>query len=444
MSSQSGSPLLALIRRIAASRGPCELSDGELLHRFAVQREESAFAALLERHGPMVLGVCQSILHDVHDAEDVFQATFLVLVRQPQAIGKPASIASWLHGVALRLASRARVEAARRRSHERNAGAMPQTPPPDDVLWRELRPVLHQEIAQLPERYRLPVVLCYLEGKTNKEAAELLGWPQGTVVSNLSRARVRLRVRLTRRGLALTSGLMTAVLAENTARAVVSSPLAARTVTAAVAFAGGSATIGGIGPPVLKYAESLLRSMLLAKIKLAGVILLATATLGAAAAMVIQQVRTPDRREISSVPPPEKPPQMRAAPSVPASSPTRTDMDCLEGAWVVESAEQQGQAIVVLQGRRLVFTGSRFQWNPGQSEVPGILPSAGLEGDFRLEPAAPRRIDLWRRNWRLHGIYNVDDTSLTLCLGEANTADRPAEFTTQPGSKQLRLTLRRE
>src|SRR5262249_13567622 len=149
------------------------LSDGELLERFAAQREEAAFAALLCRHGPMVFGVCQSILQDTQDAEDAFQATFLVLARQPQAIGKPASVSSWLHGVAYRLAMKARAEAARRRSCERQLVSRLATESQDEVIWRDLRPVLHQEVNRLPERYRLPFVLCYLEGKTNEEAAVL-------------------------------------------------------------------------------------------------------------------------------------------------------------------------------------------------------------------------------------------------------------------------------
>jgi uncharacterized protein (TIGR03067 family) len=188
----------------------------------------------------------------------------------------------------------------------------------------------------------------------------------------------------------------------------------------------------------------MLHSMLLAKIKTAGMILLATASLGTAAAMVIHHSRTSARKEITSVPPPGKASQTRAAPSAPDPPPVRTDADRLEGTWVVESAEQEGRAIGVLQGRRLGFTDGRFRWNPGPGEVRGILPRGGLEGDFRLELANPRHIDLWRRNWRLHGIYQVDDSRLTLCLGEADTVDRPAKFTTQPGSRHLRLTLRRE
>src|SRR5262249_28674343 len=154
MARESCSPLLAFIRCMTAVRPHSDLTDGELLQRFARGREESAFAALMQRHGPMVLSVCQSILQDTPEAEDAFQATFLVLVRKPRAIGKPASVASWLHGVAYRLAMRARTEAARRRVHERRARTMPTSEPQNEVIWRDLRPVLHEEVERLPERYR--------------------------------------------------------------------------------------------------------------------------------------------------------------------------------------------------------------------------------------------------------------------------------------------------
>src|SRR5262249_38131300 len=147
------SPLLAFIRRIVALRTPCELTDSELLQRFAVQGDQWAFAALMHRHGPMVLGVCQSILHNVHDAEDAFQATFLVLVRKSRTVVKPASVASWLHGVAYRLAMKARTEAGLRRTHEKQAITAPTREPQEEVIWRDLRPILHEEVDRLPERY---------------------------------------------------------------------------------------------------------------------------------------------------------------------------------------------------------------------------------------------------------------------------------------------------
>jgi RNA polymerase sigma factor (sigma-70 family) len=238
--------LLAFLRRLAVARPQSVLTDGELLQRFALEREESAFAALMQRHGPMVLGVCQSLLRDTADAEDAFQATFVVLVRKARVIGKPASVASWLHGVAYRLSMRLRTDAARRRAGEEKAVPMTTCTPQDEAAWSDLRPLLHEEVARLPDRYRLPFVLCYLEGKTNEEAAELLGWPKGTVQSRLSRGRERLRTRLTRRGLAPTGAVLAALLSQTAAQSVVPAALAEATLKAVMLLSAGARVAGAV------------------------------------------------------------------------------------------------------------------------------------------------------------------------------------------------------
>jgi HlyD family secretion protein len=188
-----------------------ELTDGQLLERFATDRgevAERAFAALVERHGPMVLRVCRGVLVDAHDAQDAFQATFLVLVRRARALWVRDSLGPWLHQVAFRTAACARTKAARRRRHERRA-AMPTEEVRAEVENR-VGAALHEEIERLPERYRAPLVLCDLEGSTHEQAARSLGWPVGTVKSRLSRGRERLRDRLARRGLAPGVGLLAA------------------------------------------------------------------------------------------------------------------------------------------------------------------------------------------------------------------------------------------
>src|SRR4051794_21504872 len=159
-----------------------DLSDGQLFERFLNARDgadQAAFAALVERHGPMVLRVCRQVLGDSHDAQDAFQATFLVLVRKAGAVRKMDSVASWLYGVAHRIAVRARTDASRRRTYERR-GAVLAVDDPGGTDQVETFPDLHEEIARLPERYREPVVLCYLEGLTTEAAAQRLGWPRGT------------------------------------------------------------------------------------------------------------------------------------------------------------------------------------------------------------------------------------------------------------------------
>src|SRR4051812_36640436 len=154
-------------RPAAADEG---MADADLLERFLARRDEAAFEALVGRYGSMVLGVCGRVLGDTHATEDAFQATFLILVRQARAIRKRTSLGSWLHGVAYRAALKAKAREACRRRHEREGGAPRPTDPARDVIWRDLRPVLDAALDRLPEKYRAPLVLCYLEGKTQQEA----------------------------------------------------------------------------------------------------------------------------------------------------------------------------------------------------------------------------------------------------------------------------------
>jgi RNA polymerase sigma factor (sigma-70 family) len=180
MAEAAPTSILRAIRRVAEDQRCAGVPDAELLRRFLERRDEAAFHALLRRHGPMVLDVCRAVVPNRADAEDAFQAAFLVFLRNARRVRKAASLASWLHGVARRTALKARVAFARRRKHEGRAPARPLSGP-DDLTWRELRQVLHQELARLAERYRAPLVLCYLQGKTQDEAAALLGLAKGTL-----------------------------------------------------------------------------------------------------------------------------------------------------------------------------------------------------------------------------------------------------------------------
>jgi RNA polymerase sigma factor (sigma-70 family) len=218
------------------------LADDQLLRRFAAQQDEAAFRALVERHGPMVLEVCRRVLRNAHDAEDAFQATFLVLARKAAAISRPALLANWLYGVAYRVSAKARTSLQRRRVHERQAASMTPAEPPLDAAWKEVRLVLDEEINRLPDKYRAPLVMCYLEGRTNQQAAQLLGWPAGTMSGRLREARDRLRQRLLRRGLALSVGIIALLLLlVRRSICVVSETLLESTVRTASLFARGEA-----------------------------------------------------------------------------------------------------------------------------------------------------------------------------------------------------------
>jgi RNA polymerase sigma factor (sigma-70 family) len=218
--------------------------DRELLHRFVTARDEEAFAALVRRHGPMVLGVCRRVLRDREDAQDAFQVTFLVLARKAGSLARADLLANWLHGVAHRTAAHMRGQAARRAERERQVAAMPAPPGECPEERREVLAALDEEMAHLPEMYRTLLVLCYLEGRPHHEAAREAGCPAGSVSWRLARAREMLHGRLRRRGLALPAALLAVLLAEQRAAAAVSDELARSTASAAADYAcGGAAAV---------------------------------------------------------------------------------------------------------------------------------------------------------------------------------------------------------
>src|SRR5438128_2226400 len=194
--------LLQHIHKLAAHRGGCQRTDHQLLDDFAAHRDEAAFAALVARHGPMVLRVCRRVLNHEQDAEDAFQATFLVLARHTGSIRKREALANWLHGVAYRTAMKAKRSAARRRNHEaRLRDLTPRTAA--SPTWDDVQAILDEEIRRLPETYRAAFVLCILEGKSGPQAAAELGVKEGAIWTRLTRARDLLQRRLTRRGIDL-------------------------------------------------------------------------------------------------------------------------------------------------------------------------------------------------------------------------------------------------
>ena len=284
MASERDGAVLRHVGRIFGAGTAAGMSDGQLLERVSARRDEAAFEALMERHGPMVLAVCRGLLADPNDADDAFQATFLVLARRAGAVRVEASLGPWLHGVTHRVAARCRADAARRAAR-RCDGVESIPAPAADPDLADLRRALHEEVDRLPEKYRAPIVLCYLQGHTHDQAAAALRWPVGTVRGRLARARDLLRPRLVRRGLAPSAGLFAACLPRGSARAAVPEALARRTLSAATGLlpgAGRLALVGAAPSAAASLSDGVLRSMMIAKLKLAAAVLLAgTAAVGA-------------------------------------------------------------------------------------------------------------------------------------------------------------------
>jgi RNA polymerase sigma factor (sigma-70 family) len=268
------------------------LTDAFLLERFTSQRDEDAFAALVERYGPLVFRVCRRLLRH-EEAKDAFQATFLVLARKAGSIRQHESVGSWLYGVAYRVALKEKASTARRREQQMVTDDLLAAGPAPEAAWRGFQPALEEEVSQLPPRYRAPVVLCYLEGKSTQEAAQTLGCPRGTVLSRLSRARERLRSRLLRRGLALSVGTIALGLSQGIGPALALPPsLASSTVQAATLFAAGkAAATGADSAQFVALTKGVLQAMFVTKLKKAALMLLVVLLAGAGA--LLFTYRTP-------------------------------------------------------------------------------------------------------------------------------------------------------
>src|SRR5262245_44904883 len=279
MSNRQPDGVLHGLNRLAAGEA-ATLSDGQLLRRFALDRDDGAFAALIQRHGPLVYGVCRNVLRHEHDAEDAFQATFLVLARRAGAIREELALSSWLYRVAHRVATKARLAADRRRRREAAASRPDEDRLAGDLAWRELQAMLDLALNRLPYKYRAPSVLCLLPGKSKPEAAAALGWKEGTVSSRLAQAREKLRARLARRGVTLSAILSGLAISEHGTATAVPAALATATTQAALAFVAGRA----VAEVPAALARTVLRGMSLARLRPLGI---ALALVGVAATVAV-------------------------------------------------------------------------------------------------------------------------------------------------------------
>lgn len=268
---------------------PVGPTEGELLGRFVEQRDETAFAALVRRHGSMVWGVCRRILTNHQDAEDAFQATFLVLARKAAVVVPRAMVANWLYGVAHQAALHAARTAARRKERERQVTSMPEPAVTDNDAWADLQPILDQELSRLPDKYRAVVVLCDLEGKGRKEAARQLGCPQGTVAGRLARARAMLAKRLTRRGVTLSSAALAVMLSQKAASGCAPGSILASAIKCASSLAAGQVASGTISANVAILTEKVLKNMLINKLRTVAIGLLVLAAFALGGGVLVHQ-----------------------------------------------------------------------------------------------------------------------------------------------------------
>jgi RNA polymerase sigma-70 factor (ECF subfamily) len=392
------------------------MTDGELLERYAVRRDEGAFATLVERHGPMVWGVCRRVLHSHHDAEDAFQATFLVLARRAASVMPREMVANWLFGVARQTALKARGLTARNNSREKQVAALPEQSAAEQGCWDDLFPILDRELTRLPRKYRAVVVLCDLEGKTRKEAARELGVPEGSVAGWLARARALLAQRLAREG-AVVSGVVLATWLSREIAAAADAPTALAARTATLFGQGSSATTGAISPQVSLLAGKVTTMLFLAKAKVVAAVVLAVVVLGAIAGLA-----------------PNSPAQETRPPSAGEKwrDQEQAELAQLAGTWALVSQASNGQALPSnFKLYRFTFARGRTARLEYEMDVPNE-PSRKEDNTFSmsLNPAkSPKEINFYKENFLVQGIYKLEGNRLTICHLGISEADRPQGFT---------------
>ncbi len=293
----------------------------------------------------LVLKVCRQVLHHEQDAEDAFQATFLVLARHAGCIRKTEAVGSWLYRVAYRIATKAGTHMGKQRAHERQVGTRTPTEPEAELGWRELQAALSQELNRLPEKYRAPFVLCCLEGKSGSQAAQQLGWKEGTVSARLAQARKRLQQRLSRRGITLAAVLCGMALSQD-AMAVPPAAVVQSTLKAAPWFAQGKGVGSGVvSARVAALVQGVTKAMYVAKIKIATVFLLAVGGIGITTGLVYHSVLA---QESQSQQQDQKSPitrgggrNLRLARNPQGSPAPKSDKERVQGTWSVVSVENR-------------------------------------------------------------------------------------------------------
>jgi RNA polymerase sigma factor (sigma-70 family) len=451
MATAQMSTVIRHLRRAVLRQDGAGWTDGQLLASFIDQKDEAAFEVLVRRHGSMVFGVCRRVIDNHHDAEDAFQATLLVLACKASSVRPRERVANWLHGVALRTAMKAKALTTKRRGREKQVMAMPEPEAPQQAQWRDLQPLLDQELNGLPENYRLPILLCDLEGKAIKEAAQQLGWPQGTLAGRLARGRKLLAKRLASRGVVLSAGSLALVVSRNVASAGVPISLVSSTVEAACMIAAGQTTVAGVVPSgVAVLTEGVLKTMFMTKLKraIAAVLVMAAAigigawSLGYGTAAGQQNEGTNADALVSQPPRPEsaEQPTKKATSNRPTANQREDKLDDdlgkLQGTWSLVLHHWKGRdndlgpATLTIKGDALTIVRKN-----GEATVK-IKLGAGEE------PEAPKQIDFLAGDAKTPGIYKLEGTTLLICQGP-DGKDRPGEFAARAESDDALFVFRR-
>jgi RNA polymerase sigma factor (sigma-70 family) len=436
--------LHAVIRhlyRVAGPEGRGALTDPELLDRWVAERDGAAFEVLLWRHGTMVLNVCRRLLTQEPDVEDAFQAAFFALARKAGSIGKRGAVGAWLYRVAYRTALAARARAAKRARREGPLVDLPAPAGEEVAAWRDLRPVLDEEVDRLPEKYRAPFVLCYLDGLTNEQAARQLGCPKGTVATRLAWARERLRERLTRRGLARCGAPLGALLSPNAAAAPPPPAWVVAALDAAPRFAAGA---GAVSTGAAALAEGVLQAMSTTKFKMATVLLVVMGLLGAGAGALRYRAPAAPQPGAQQGPPP--------APAARGPGKPKEDKAPLQGAWDVIAHDTLGRPAskeFLARKHQWVFAGAKLTLR----DKDGVA----REGTFRIDPEKkPKVLDVTFQGGlpagaralvpaeeAQEGIYELEGDTLKVCYGYPGKG-RPTEFASKADPPTGLVVFRRE
>lgn len=408
-------------------------TDGQLLRRYLRDRSDHAFEAIVQRFGPMVLGVCMRVLQNPHDADDAFQATFLVLFRKADTVKPPELVGNWLYGVAVKTAHKLRGRTAKQQARERQIpeGSEPATVPAEREY--DLQQILDVAVSSLPPKYRIPLVLCELQGKTYKEVARQLGVTVNVVSVRLIRARTMLAERLARRGVTTSVGMLVVVLSQVESAAEPSATLVSSTVNAVRRLAAGEPTASAVSPEVHLLVKGVVNDMFLAKLKTTAAIGLVAAAIGGG---LVYQMLVSDAGPITVAGESHvvSGPAAGTENSKSPEDPQKSDSIMLRGTWIAIAAEFNGKKFDAEEEVRakkivLTFADDRVKLSSGDSTV--------FEGTLKIDPDQSVKEMDWlgildpngrKEAVTMPGIYRLDGDTLTYCYG----LKRPKELKPNP------------